>query len=859
MKKMTALKSLSTGDKIKQNAQGLVEFALVIPVLLLVVLGLIELGRMLFIFAAVATSSSEAVRYGSAVDDSRGSPQFADCSGIQDAATGIGSLVNLTNVNISYDQGPGGAVISTDCSTLDTDLIVGGRDRINVDVEALYQPIIPITNFPGFTIRADGVRTIVKDIQLGEGGSPGGAGSGGTLPQVCFTSSTFTTTEKRGTISLTVEMDKTIAVDVIVPFNFSGTATLGDDYTTSASPPSTSSYLVIPAGSTSGSIAITFIDDGVLEGDETISVGIDTPTNATLCSPNVYIITLGDPALVSFTLADQSRNEPGTMTAVITLDKIIDQDVTAPFTIGGSATQGSGADFTLTASPVVINAGSLTADVVIDVKDDSLDEYDETVILSLEPPTNADLHHTNPIVHTATILDDDPPPSIFFDPDTQSAAEDVGDLTTSIKIDAVSGKDVQADFSASGTATENVDYTLSTYSVTIPAGSTSADITITVTDDLPTGEPDETVMLSFDTVTNATSVGNYSLTITEVAVQPVVYFDPVDTWTVRAQLTNAWGFDVTVPFTLSGTATHNVDYTITATPVTIPAGSTHADITVSPIDDLLDEDDETVIITMGTPTNAIKGTPDTHTTTIPDNDPPPLASFSPNLHEDDEDNLGIVTFQAQLDTASGKEVSIPFSLGGTAFKGSYNDYTITSSPVIIPAGDTFAEISITVNEESDPENDETVVVTMQEPINATLAPYPDYVFTLTIRDDDACTFILVEPSLVGPTVTWQITNTTDAMITLTDLSISWDETGGQSLDSVIMNGNPIVTQIDNEQPTVVPSSGDGNFSGSESLRQIPAGGTATIVFNFSLNATSGYPIDLTFNDDSTWCAVSDTY
>ncbi|GAI52994.1 unnamed protein product, partial [marine sediment metagenome] len=68
----------------KKSAQGLVEFALVLPLLLLLILGIIEAGRLLFIYSAVNTASREAARYGSAAGDVGGYvAHYEDCAGIR--------------------------------------------------------------------------------------------------------------------------------------------------------------------------------------------------------------------------------------------------------------------------------------------------------------------------------------------------------------------------------------------------------------------------------------------------------------------------------------------------------------------------------------------------------------------------------------------------------------------------------------------------------------------------------------------------------------------------------------------------------------------------------------------------------
>ncbi len=92
------------------------------------------------------------------------------------------------------------------------------------------------------------------------------------------------------------------------------------------------------------------------------------------------------------------------------------------------------------------------------------------------------------------------------------------------------------------------------------------------------------------------------------------------TATATITLSAASAHDVSVPFTVGGTATGSTDYTVTSSPVTITAGNTSTDVTISVTNDLVDESNETVILTIGTPTGALVGTTDAHTLTITDND-----------------------------------------------------------------------------------------------------------------------------------------------------------------------------------------------------------------------------------------------
>jgi hypothetical protein len=116
---------------------------------------------------------------------------------------------------------------------------------------------------------------------------------------------------------------------------------------------------------------------------------------------------------------------------------------------------------------------------------------------------------------------------------------------------------------------------------------------------------------------------------------------------------------------VGGTASDPADYTITASPITITAGSLSADITITVIDDGIDENDETVVLPMGVPTNATAGATDVHTATITDNDSQPEVNWTVATQSGAE-NVGTMTVTAQLSDVSGLDVTVPFSVSGTA-------------------------------------------------------------------------------------------------------------------------------------------------------------------------------------------------
>jgi len=158
-----------------ERAQTMVEFAIVFPVLLLITYGLIEFGRMLYIYAAVTNAAREGARYGAAAgyldDDTR---YFMDCDGIRTAVRrgAILTVIADNDIRVWYDHGPSTAPLldtNNRCPSgtgrFDQDLVQLG-DRIGVRVQVHYKPIIEFLGLSGFTIQSQNARTILLKMEL---------------------------------------------------------------------------------------------------------------------------------------------------------------------------------------------------------------------------------------------------------------------------------------------------------------------------------------------------------------------------------------------------------------------------------------------------------------------------------------------------------------------------------------------------------------------------------------------------------------------------------------------------------------------------------------------------------------------
>ncbi len=168
---MSKLKNIFS-RKNKEHAQTMVEFALVFPFILLITYGIIEFGRMVFIYTAVTGAAREGARYGAAAGDlgNNLTRYYMDCTGILNAVQrgAILTPINSNDVTIWYDHGPDTNHIKNTCPPEDAngkDLINIG-DRIGVHVVAHFSPIIPILGVDGFDINSENARTILVNVDV---------------------------------------------------------------------------------------------------------------------------------------------------------------------------------------------------------------------------------------------------------------------------------------------------------------------------------------------------------------------------------------------------------------------------------------------------------------------------------------------------------------------------------------------------------------------------------------------------------------------------------------------------------------------------------------------------------------------
>ncbi|MBM4261636.1 MAG: DUF11 domain-containing protein [Deltaproteobacteria bacterium] len=442
---------------------------------------------------------------------------------------------------------------------------------------------------------------------------------------------------------------------------------------------------------------------------------------------------------VAFNAVSSSGVESVTTVNIpVSLSVATEPTVTIDFAVTGGTATGSGTDYTLASGTLTFATGQTTRNIAVTINNDSLDELDETIQITLSNPVNATLGA--PTVHTYTITDDDAAPTVTLSISGAAMAEAAAAATITATLSAVSGQDVTVNFGFSGTATLNNDYTASASVITILAGATTGSITLTAIQDA-IDEPSETIVVDIISATNATTLTPQQVTATIIDddAMPTVTLSIANASmaeasgvaTVTAALSAVSSLDVTINLTFSGTATFNTDYSASSAVITIPGGGLTGGITLTAIQDTLNEANETIVVGIGSITNATELGTQQATATIVDDDAMPTVSLS-IAGTSIAETGGIATVTATLSAISGQAVTVGLAFSGSA---TFNvDYSPSSTSIVIPAGSLSGSITLAAISDTIDEPNETIAVTMGLVSNATAAGLQQV--TATIIDDD---------------------------------------------------------------------------------------------------------------------------
>ncbi|WP_375136936.1 beta strand repeat-containing protein [Sphaerotilus hippei] len=674
---------------------------------------------------------------------------------------------------VSVTVPAGSASSSFDLATLD-DALAEGSESVTVTLGAVTGG-----GFEAVAVdpTAASVTTVISD-DVGPG-VPGGGTPGSEDTVTISLTGPGTVVEGEVATGYTVNLSQPAATDLTVQLTYSGTATDGSDYTKVIS-------VTVPAGSASTSFDLATLDDALAEGSESVTVtlgavtggGFETiavdPTTASITTVISDDVGPGVPGGGTPGTQDTvtiSLTGPGTVVEgevatgyTVQLSQPAATDLTVQLTYSGTATDGS--DYTKVIS-VTVPAGSASTSFDITTLDDALADNGESFTVTLGAVTGGGFEAVavDPVASSVTtIISDDVGPGVpgggtpgaedtvtisLTGPGTVVEGEVACGYTVHLSQPAAS--EVTVELIYSGTATDGSDFS-KVVSVTIPAGSASADFDIATIDDALVERGESFIVgiggtsgggfeaLAVDPVANAVTTAivddagpaapggpgapgvEDTVLVSISGPGSVIEGETASGYTVC--LSHAAATDMTVQLIYTGTATNGEDFQAVVS-VTIPAGSASAAFEVPTLDDALAEVGERFTIAVGGTTGggfeevAVDPAANAVTTTIVDDAGPDLPPGSPPAGPEDTVLIGIsgpdqvgegevaTGYVVHLSQAAVTDLTVQLTYGGTATDGS--DYMRVAT-VTIPAGASSVGFDLATLPDGQPEGAECIVI-----------------------------------------------------------------------------------------------------------------------------------------------------
>ncbi len=406
------------------------------------------------------------------------------------------------------------------------------------------------------------------------------------------------------------------------------------------------------------------------------------------------------------------------------------------YTASGTATSGS--DYTALSGSVTIPIGATTATITIPVINDVIVEGSETVIITLTGITSGSATLGGTIAATNTIADNDAATVSIANTTNGAEAGPVNGVMTLTQTLASATNSVVS-YTVSGTATSGVDYTALSGSVTIPAGSTTATISIPVLGDL-VAEGNETVIVTLSGITGLATLGTpvaATNTITDNGVAAMTVTTTDSAATETAGDTGAFTVVLKALPTATVTVTIGTSTQCTFAPATLTFTTANWNVaqtvTVTPNDDAVVEGPHTCSAASISAANGgytgVTATPPVINITDNDSATVSIANIT-NAAEPTTNGVVRVTQTA----VSATNTVINLTIGGIATSGT--DYTALPATVTILAGATTADISIAVIDDVALDPAETVTLTLASIASGLATLGAPVLATNTITDNE---------------------------------------------------------------------------------------------------------------------------
>ncbi|WP_424100517.1 Calx-beta domain-containing protein [Moorena producens] len=429
-----------------------------------------------------------------------------------------------------------------------------------------------------------------------------------------------------------------------------------------------------------------------------------------------------------------SSDEGSNASVKATLSEAAGSTVTVDYyTEDGSATVESG-DYETTTGTFTFPEDIIEQIISVPVTLDELYENDENFTVHLTNPVNATISGETT---TVTVVNLTELPTISIN----STSLEANEGTTAViylTLDPVSEEDATVEYTFGGDATAGADYDQTVHTVTILAGETTGEISIPILSD-SVYDINDTLTVTLTEPTAAVIGGQpASVTILDqtpptIDIESVSSVDEGSNAEILITLTIPSEDDnVTVNYeTEDNTAVSGEDYESTSGTLSFFAGSSEEliDIPIKP--DNLVEGYETFAVNLSSPVHGILGN---STSSVTINDLTVEGQIDDSTVAEEAQEL---TFDVSLsDSYSPGNVTIDYTIEGVeAEEGS--DYSCNggcTGTLTFEPGETYQPINIEVIDDQRYEVDETLTVTLSNPVNVQLPAEPVAIGTIENHD-----------------------------------------------------------------------------------------------------------------------------
>ena len=536
--------------------------------------------------------------------------------------------------------------------------------------------------------------------------------------------------ENSGVSTVTATLDRPSGNSITVQISATATSpATAADFNLSAS-----RTVLIAAGRTisqniGGPVTITGVNDSVVGTHKSVTV-----------SGAAFSSRVVQPEPETLTISDDDTPATG-ITLTVSPDRVLenaagsDRTVTVTATLNGAA-RSTAAEVTVSVAGVTATAGTdfmAVSDFAITIPanlvsgtntftlapvNDETDEPDRTV--RVRGTTSASGLTVSPSAGlTVTIADDDPSPKVTLALSATSISESGGVSTVTATLDRPSsGQTTVTVTPAPVPPAVAGDYRLNGSRLTIAAGQTTSTGTVTIAAvNNEIAVADKAVEVSGTAETTGPGVTQpdaLTLTITDdeqpsttvlLSLSPEAISEGArgnaQRVTVTAELNGAARTaDTVVAMVVTpGSATQGMDFAeVSGFPVTITAGrrSGSATFTLTPLDDVIDEPDETVRVTgsLSVPGLSLEQPSGGLTLTIEDNEPEPQATLV-LMPESIREDGGSAEVTATLDSPSTAATTITVTAAAVA-PAVAGDFRLIGTTLTIPIGATESTGTVTI-------------------------------------------------------------------------------------------------------------------------------------------------------------------